>query len=209
MITVKIKESDLQIQRSINKAIAEHINKKIRSKNNFLVGKIKRAVENWVSSQPEIRSLLSDGVPSSLNSQFGLARGSSKGIVGSIVSAVADATQVKIIKVNEKLEGSIEFRFQPKDFANLLSLSSGVVATEKGANLKWLEWLLKEGDRVVVVGYRYQPSEDGRAGGGTMLSGFGFRVPPQFSGTTEDNFITRAFSGRNSELAQLISGLFR
>ena len=52
MITVKIKESDLQLQRSINKAIAEHINKKIRSKNNFLVGKIKRAVENWITSQP-------------------------------------------------------------------------------------------------------------------------------------------------------------
>jgi len=209
MITVKIKESDLQLQRSINKAIAEHINKKIRSKNNFLVGKIKRAVENWVSSQPEIKSLLSDGVPNSLNSQFGLARGSSKGAVSSIVKAVVDATQVKVTKVNEKLEGGIEFRFQPKDFVNLLSLSSGVAATEKGANLRWLEWLLKEGDRIVVIGYRYQPSEDGRAGGGTMLSGSGFRVPPQFSGTVEDNFITRAFSGRSSELSQLLSGVFR
>jgi len=94
-------------------------------------------------------------------------------------------------------------------FFNLLSLSSGVAATEKGANLRWLEWLLKEGDRIVVIGYRYQPSEDGRAGGGTMLSGSGFRVPPQFSGTVEDNFITRAFSGRSSELSQLLSGVFR
>ena len=209
MITVKIKESDAQLKKSINKAIAEHINKKIRSKNNFLKGKIKRAVENWVLGQPEIKSLLNEGVPNSLNSQFGLSKGSSKSVVNTIVSAVADATQIQITKVNQKLEGNIEFRFQPKSFANLLSLSSGVVTTEKGTNLRWLEWLLLQGDAIVVVGYKYQPSEDGRAGGGTMLSGSGFRVPPAFSGTAENNFITRAFSGRSTELAQLISGLFK
>lgn len=209
MITVKIKESDRQIERSINKALAEHLNKRIRSKKSFLVGKIKRAVENWVLGQPEIRSLLSDGVPNSLSSQFGLPVGSSKSAVNSIVSAVADSTEIQVSKLNQKLQGTIEFRFQPSSFANLLSLSSGIVTTEKGVNLKWLEWLLLEGDRIVVVGYRYQPSEDGRAGGGTMLSGSGFRVPPQFSGTSDDNFITRAFSGRSSELTQLISGIFR
>jgi len=209
MITVKIKESDAQLQRSINKAMAEYFNKRIRSKNRTVVGKIKRAVENWVLGQPEIRSLLNDGVPNSLSSQFGLPTGSSQSVVNSIVAAVADSTQIQITKLNDKLQGSIEFRFQPSNFANLLSLSSGVVTTERGINLKWLEWLLLEGDRIIVVGYRYQPSEDGRGGGGTMLSGSGFRVPPQFSGTSDNNFITRAFSGRSSELTQLISGLFR
>jgi hypothetical protein len=209
MITVNIKESDGQLNRSIKKALADHINRKIRSKNRSLVGRIKRSVQNWVLSQPEIRSLLSEGVPNSLNSQFGLAKGSSQGIVNSIVNAVVDSTEIEIKKVNQKLDGEIIFKFQPSSFANLLSLSSGVVVTERGSNLKWLEWLLLEGDRIIIVGYKYQPSEDGRAGGGTMLSGSGFRVPPNYSGTREDNFITRAFSGRSTELTQLISGLFK
>ncbi len=107
MITVKIKESDAQLQRSINKAMAEYFNKRIRSKNRTVVGKIKRAVENWVLGQPEIRSLLNDGVPNGLSSQFGLPRGSSKSVVNSIVSAVADSTEIQITKLNDKLQGSI------------------------------------------------------------------------------------------------------
>ena len=38
-----------------------------------------------------------------------------------------------------------------------------------------------------------------------MRAGKAWRVPTEFSGTIEDNFITRAFSGRENELQNLMA----
>jgi len=209
MINVNIKESDEEIYRKVNQALSEHINKKIKSKNKVLMSKLRTAIANWVKSQPEVVSLLQEGVPMSLNAQFGLNSGSASNAVDQIVNAVVNSTKIRISKIDKKLNGTIEFYFQPSDFANLLSLSSGINTTERGVKLNWLSWLLKEGDKIVVMGYKYQPSEKGRAGGGSMTKGDSFRVSPNFSGTLDNNFITRAFRGRNSEIARIISGVFK
>tara|TARA_R110000751_G_scaffold127995_4_gene230079 strand:- start:2092 stop:2721 length:630 start_codon:yes stop_codon:yes gene_type:complete len=209
MISINIEESDRQIYKKVNQAMADHINEKVRSKSRALISKLKTVISVWVKTQPEIVSLLQEGVPQSLNAQFGLPPGSANKAVDQIVNAVVDSTQVKISKVDRKLSGTIEFNFQPSTFANLLSLSSGVNTTEEGSKLNWLSWLLVEGDKIIIVGYRYQPSEKGRAGGGNMVRGGAFRVSPQFSGTLDNNFITRAFRGRNSEITRLISGIFK
>jgi len=37
-----------------------------------------------------------------------------------------------------------------------------------------------------------------------MKLGSGFRVSPEFSGTIEDNFITRAFSKKEQEIQKII-----
>ncbi len=208
MITVKLLESNQEIQRNINKAIAEHFNKIIRNKNRKILGKLKLSVGQWVRSQPEIESLLSEGEINSLNAQFGLRSGDAQSAVDGIVSAVVDATQINVKKLNEKLEGGIDFLFQPKDFGNLLALPQGHVTTDKGADLHWLDWLLTAGERIIVVGYKYKPDSEGRSGGGTMEGGGSFRVDPRFSGTLDNNFITRALSGNEKELRATISEIF-
>ena len=40
-----------------------------------------------------------------------------------------------------------------------------------------------------------------------MADAQSWRVPPQFSGTDENNFITRAFSGREKEVQDLFGQL--
>jgi hypothetical protein len=40
-----------------------------------------------------------------------------------------------------------------------------------------------------------------------MVGGSFWRVPPQFSGVEDNNFITRALSGREIELNKIIQGL--
>jgi len=40
-----------------------------------------------------------------------------------------------------------------------------------------------------------------------MNAGFGWMVPPQFAGTPDDNFITRALANRDSQLAPILQGL--
>ena len=111
--------------------------------------------------------------------------------------------------MSNRLTGGIEFNFQPADFANLLGLPQGHQVTNKAADLHWLDWLLTKGDTVIVKGYSYEPSGKGRSGGGSMKTGGFFRIDPSYSGTTINNFITRAFVGRETQLAKILSSFLR
>ena len=51
-----------------------------------------------------------------------------------------------------------------------------------------------------MAGYSYDAQSGlGRSGLGYMSEGGAFRVPPQFSGTSDNNFITRALIGEAQE----------
>ena len=86
----------------------------------------------------------------------------------------------------------------------MLGLQSGHVIYE-GGDLHWLSWLLTLGDSTIVVGYYYDPETGvGRSGLGTMSEGGFFRVPPEFSGTRANNFVTRALIG-NKQQEQILN----
>ena len=64
-----------------------------------------------------------------------------------------------------------------------------------GSPVPWLEWLLLKGDEIVIADYNvsyngnYQTS---RTGSAVMIqNNGGYRVPSQFIGTVNDNFITQ------------------
>ena len=191
----------------MNRALLSEINSVIYKNYRKVTNEIKAKIPNWVMEQPEVKSLGQEGQLSSLNAQFGLHIGSSAAAIQSIASAVANSTTVKITKINERFKGGVEFSIQPTNFANLLGLPEGFVITSAGTKLHWLAWLLQAGSSVIVTGYEYTPSFEGRSGGGIMTGGGVWRVPPQFAGTESDNFITRALSNRDKELAILLKGL--
>tara|TARA_Y100000356_G_scaffold86960_1_gene72574 strand:+ start:174 stop:809 length:636 start_codon:yes stop_codon:yes gene_type:complete len=210
MLSIKLLESDNDIITKINKSIARRFNVLIKRRAKIVQNDIKRLIPSWISEQPEVISLNSDGTDGSLNAQFGLRPGQSAIVIADIINAISESIFVHITPVSPvNLSGGISFSIQPTDFKNLISLSSGIVATEKLQQLHWLDWLLTEGDRVIIAGYEYVPSDGGRSGGGTMKLGRSFRVEPSFSGTVDDNFVTRAFAGRDKQLANLLSKLLK
>jgi hypothetical protein len=203
-ISLKLVDPIKTVEKNINLAISNSINDKINSNIGTIKSRAKILVRDWVFIQPEIQSLLSNG-PDSLVGYFGITRNSGE-IVEAIINSVAGATEVKLIKYDSSLSGGLEIRFQPFSFVNLLALSEGRTIYSDG-NLHWLEWLLKRGDRIIVANYQYNPITGfGRSGLGIMMPGGAFRVPPQFSGTEDNNFITRALIGKTQEnqIAQLI-----
>jgi hypothetical protein len=112
-----------------------------------------------------------------------------------------------MVKFDNKLKGGIEVNFQPSNFVNLLSLSEGHIVFN-GGDLHWLDWLLKRGDNIIVVNYQYNPESGlGRSGLGNMIPGGAFRIPPEYSGTDDDNFVTRALIGTQQE--KQISKIFQ
>lgn len=206
-ISLKLIDSNTKVAKDINKALALEINRLISKNTRIVQNKLKQRIPIWIKEQPEIASLGNDGQLGSLNSQFGLEFGTSDSAISAIANAVADSTQVKITKVGQTLKGGVEFLIQPSSFSNLLGLPQGVVRTKKGTNLHWLDWLLTKGSTVIISGYEYTPSFEGRSGGGVMSGGTVWRVPPQFAGTESNNFVTRALENRDKELAVILREL--
>lgn len=205
MITLKLLGTNASISKDIQKAIAKSINDLVSKKKKRVEDKLKRSIRLWVTASPEMQSLLQKGVGNSLNSQFGLRNMDAKTAVEAIVNSIVSSAQIKISKIDSKLNGKIEFNFQPSDLRNLLGLPQGHVATEKGQDLHWLDWLLTKGSSTVIIGYTYSNSGDGRSGVGAMKKGGSFRVNPQFSGTVNNNFITRSLISREQRVISILS----
>lgn len=208
-ISIKLTDSIGKIEENVNKAIAELANDIINKNILKISNSIKSLIPSWINSQPEIQSILSS-TPNSLAGQFGIT-GSSLNIVSSIVNSIVETTEVRLIKYKSTLSGGLQINVQPSNFSNLLSLPEGHTIYQ-GGDLHWLDWLLKRGDSIIVFNYQYNPRTGlGRSGLGNMVPGGFFRVPPQFSGTEDDNFITRAFTGdaQSKQIAQILQDLFK
>lgn len=208
-LSIKITDSIKIIEDNINKASADLANEIISRNISKISQSIKALLPSWISYQPEIQSLLSSD-PGSLVGQFGI-RGSALGIVNNIITSVVGATEVKLVKYTRNLKGGLEINFQPSTFSNLLALPDGHTIYQ-GGDLHWLDWLLKRGDSIIVTNYQYNPVTGlGRSKLGNMVPGGFFRVPPQFSGTESNNFITRAIIGKTQEdqIAQILKDLFK
>lgn len=196
-LSITITDSIKTIEGNVNAAIASYMNDLLSKRQAVILNEIRMLIPIWIYRQPEIASLTSTD-PLSLKGQFGIPT-DGVSIVNAIVQSVLGATNIKLVKFSNNLKGGLELQFQPNDFRNLLALPQGHVVYN-GGDLHWLDWLLKRGDNIIVANYQYNPSTGlGRSGLGTMIGGGSFRVPPQWSGTENDNFITRAFIGPQQE----------
>jgi len=199
-ISIKIIDSIGDIQKKVNKAIAEEANRILSQSKSRILQSAKLLVTDWISSQPEMEDLQSSSV-GSLAGQFGLYAGQGQGVAVAIQNSIRNATSIDFKKFNHNLVGGFDINFQPSDFLNLLNLPQGFVNYENG-QLPWLDWLITKGDTTIVVNYHYNAETGiGRSGLGNMVKGGSFRVPPQFSGTESNNFITRALIGESQEKA--------
>lgn len=192
-ISIKLIDSLQSIETKINSALSTQLNNSL-SKNISKLQKdlINQAIPEWLNDQPEIQSLRSG----ELSGPFGFMT-SPTSVADAIIDSVAKSVTLSLSKYNKDLTGGgLEISIQPDNFENLLNLPEGHTIYEDG-DLHWLKWMLLKGDEIVVVGYEYNPiSGLGRTRLGNMKTGRGFRVPPQYAGTSRNNFITRALTGQ-------------
>lgn len=202
------KESLGKIQNVMLSAFSLFINKKLRANSSKFVNRISARIPSWIREQPEVHSLLEEGVPGSLNAQFGLVQGQAERFVDKIIEIITQSVLISFTDLDRNFKGSVSFTYLPKTFAELIHLEEGSTVSEKGAVLDWSNWLLLAGDQTIVTSYHYLAKEGvGRSEGGIMVPKGVWRVPPQYSGTSTNNFITRAFEGRDAEIQELLKDL--
>ncbi len=188
MILVKLNK---QIEKLMVEALAREGQYALKNASRRIKSKMKNIVYDAISDCPEMEEL--SRYNGKLRLDFGLSSDPTPDIIDGIVNSVFVEVR-KVSAVGNRLRGGITIGVQPISAANLFSLPESVQEIESGGYIPWLQWLLFEGDRIIIQNYgvEYKPGV-GRTGGARMIEEAPpFKVDPRYSGTTESNFITRA-----------------
>ncbi len=168
-------------------AIAELIGKMVQ----IVIDPIRDAVDKAIRASPEYQSLLV-GV---LRNLFGLA--DPQKALNNIVAAVRNSVQVT------PSPSGVTVDILRNDLQDVLGVDGAGYMSHSIRNntdiwVPWLSWLLLEGSRIILVDWvAVVPHTPGatRTGGAVMVqpkkTSRGFAVPPEFSGTIDNNWLTR------------------
>lgn len=202
-LNLKLVETNAAIAQSIAQALLPDITKYFNNIYNQVKNSIPKIVIAAIKNEPEYSSLISG----KLKAEFGLPDSNSR--LEGILSAVENnlIIQFKPPKISgSQIKGGIKLQMVKSNFSDLLSLAESSFITENGSVLNWLQWLLIEGDNVIVSDYRFiaGPYSTSRTGMGIMneFSGAFWRVPPEFSGNINNNWITRAIDKASGNISQ-------
>jgi len=202
-VSIKLLETNNKFKKKVTKAIADQANKNVPKKIPEVRSKVKPVIAAALLSSPEILSL-QGGI---LRAEFGLEEDPTEEIITAILSSL----KVQYFPVSSKnLTGGLRIIMQPASFDNLLSLDVAQQPIE-GGSLPWLQWLLTLGDSVIIAdfGVQFGAYPNSRTGEARMSDKFApYKVNSSFSGTRENNFITRAVEKVKPQITRILKGAF-
>lgn len=208
--SLKLLENNSTISQEIAKALLPDVTKYFNS----LVSRMKETIPNIVVdniiNQPEYSALISGN----LQYELGITNPASR--VSEIIATIRSGSIIGIKSpkvISNKISASIKLQMIQKDFSDLLSIGSSSFTTEKGSQIDWLRWLLLEGDSVIISNYNFilGANEASRTGGGIMrqLNGGSWRIPPEYAGNINNNWITRGLDSATSQIDQFLKTLIK
>lgn len=204
-LSLKVLESESEISKLIVEQIKTIVDTAISKSLPSIKKEIIELISEALRNQPEYSSLMSG----KLKAEFGIPDSSR---VNSIIDALVNSTNIdkKPIKYSTQgLNGGFTLTMiKSDDFNGLIYTDLGSVMDDKGYSLPWLEWLLLGGNETIVKDYtvRYVNSPRSRSGMALMYPSDigGWRVPPEFSGTQEDNWTTRAIDSVETQIYKIL-----
>ena len=206
-VRINLKDNVKSIERKLAQSISEQLNEKLRISVDKIKRDVKVLVRNLLRISPEIQSLKNG----ELRGAFGIPKGidPTLEIIEAIVATVD--VEFKLVRGGRGgFSGGLVIQIQPKDLSNLLNLPNARVVTKKGTALPWLKWLLTLGDKIIITEFEVEYKDGaGRSGLASMSEGGTFRVNPSFSGTEENNFITRTFRDSDDKISRIIKRYMR
>ena len=125
-----------------------------------------------------------------------------------ILNTIKESCEVEstpLMQAGNIITGGLVVKMVRSEFLDILALPEATYTTAQGTDIPWLNWLLLQGDKIIVMGFdiksglRGQERHKSRTKLAIMIPGRGWKVPSEFSGVIEDNFITRAFNASEVE----------
>lgn len=193
-ISIKLLDSNAVIGTKILSAIISQLQPAFTQTQQSLQQSLPKIVKDALILEPEYASLLSG----QLRSELGIPDADSK--IDQIFNAWSTNLLVENKPISIKgsgLSGGFSINIIKSDFSDILSLPAAVVVDNiSGSVIPWLQWLLLEGNQILIRDYKLKmgPNTRSRTGNAIMVSSTkdNWRVPPQFAGTINNNWVTRA-----------------
>lgn len=190
-LDISLKENESQISSLISKTIFEMINKSFSRSVNPIKTLVRQELQKSVTKQPEWASLIGG----KLRTEFGIPDGFPR--LTSVLDTWLNSIEVKFDKMTmtgSRMSGALTIHAVRDDYSDVLSLASSSFITERGEELEWLRWLLIEGDKTIIRNYHIQYGQRGRAGPAIMVKKGRWKVPSEFAGNPNNNFVIRAIN---------------
>lgn len=207
--TVSLLENDSAIRNEILKAMQPIINKAITYTVNNIKPDIIKLIKEALETEPEYNSLVSG----ELRREFGIEDTSSVNtVVNALANSIVTESNLTIIN-NTGLSGGLSIKIiNRNDYGGSLDTEAAkVVDGIRGYSLPWLEWLLLKGNQILVRNYSVKLGSNpySRSGDAIMIpSNKNWRVPPEYAGTQQDNWTTRALLKIDKQLTSIIQNKF-
>lgn len=206
---LKLLDSDSSIKDAILKELKAVLDKTLIKTLDKSEPKIRILFRAALRNEPEYNSLIGGD----LRRQFGIEDVSN---VDRAIDKIISYTQFSINRITTNaygLSGGIKLTIVPRDLNGIIDDSSAfVMDSERGYNLPWLEWLLTRGGQIIVKNFevRYGTSNRSRSGDALMISSdINWRVPAEFAGTVNNNWITRALSTIEDKIVKTLENEFK
>jgi hypothetical protein len=193
---ITLKTDSTEITRGIINSLRDTINSKLHLIARDIKKDLEKLCDSLMKSSPEYKSI-SGGVL-----RTALAIDHPEEALKDILSEIRNNIDVtfKLISNNKSVwDSGININILKNGVQELLNLSTGKYQG-KLFEVPWLEWLLTQGDRVIIanypITYTLTPKQRRMAKSGIeiMEQGGGWRIPPQFAGTVGDNWVSRTFN---------------
>lgn len=203
--TFKLLDSSADIQKNILDVLQDTLDGVFKKVLPIIKNQIKSEVKNALISEPEYQSLISG----QLKYELGLP---STDKVNNIIDLWINNIVINysgIQKTSSGLKGNLSLSMIEDSYNDVLSNDAAIIIDNlSGAALPWLEWLLLYGGKIIVRNYRVQfgANPRSRSGGAIMVeaSGSNWRVPPQFAGSSSNNWVTRALSKLDDKIINIL-----
>jgi hypothetical protein len=193
-------------------AVVKELKQTLRSTIDRLLVKIRPSLVEYIENK--LRKDPSDTYYSldigQLRKDFGFRPGENVG--ERVVKAVSSSIQLNALGPTSASLGGIRLSLLKGGIEFLLDKNFGAYDSN-GNTVDWLKWLLTAGDSIIIADYEviYKDTPRSRSGYALMISpkmSKGFRVDPAYSGTIDDNWITRALAATEVDmLTKLKEGL--
>jgi hypothetical protein len=205
--SVKILESNSEIYSKILNAMLPEAVSYLKKALSSIKNNIPPIVSKAITNRPEYMSLTTG----TLRLELGIPDANSKvlELIDFWTRNISIDFKSPVIS-GDKIKGSFSISLIKSDFSDILGSDAAFVYDSlRGYSLPWLEWLLLDGTKVLVRRQQViiSPNKRSRTGMALMReSGQNWSVPPQFAGTINDNWITRAIDDCADEINNLIEG---
>ena len=194
-----------RIENNILNAAIKHLNSRLGRLPSIITKRARNLIKDALIRSPVTSSLISG----KLREEFGVVDADAE--LQQIFQAISQTVNVTTSRARRRggrVHMNIRLTAVPFDLDKIVG-TAGSYTTEKGAMIPWFQWLTAAGDRIIVRNYDIEGgySKFSRTGDKIMVKSGrkGWRVPPEYSGSPNNNFVTRAADSILPELGRYIN----